>query len=129
MSLDTERSEPAYRLGRLFAVLERVQEVAYLRQTGQFLKQGIRDNYFSAASATPASVFPRIEKLSTHHRRQLSGGQKHHYDQLIAEIKQGQSSTPAVSSLPDQGLFSLGYYHQWIALRSKNETQEANQEE
>lgn len=129
MSLDTERTEPAYTLGRLFAVLERVQEVAHLRQTGQFLERGIRDNYFTSASSTPASVFPRLERLSTHHRRQLSGAQKNRYDTLIAEIKQGQAGIPNVLQLPDQGLFSLGYYHQWIELRKKNKVQEDNQEE
>jgi CRISPR-associated protein Csd1 len=131
MSLDIKLEDPAYRLGRLFAVLERVQQVASLRQTGKFLDHGIRDNYFTTACATPAAAFPRLERLSTHHRRQLSGGQKDHYDRLIADIKNGLAARPLpnVLTLPDQGMFTLGYYHQWVDLRSKKEYQASNNTE
>ncbi len=55
MCLDTERSDPAYRLGRLFAVLEMAQQRAI-----EGVKSTIRDRFYSAASATPATVFPRL---------------------------------------------------------------------
>lgn len=133
MSLDEGRADPAYRLGRLFAVLERIQEVAHWQQTGRNLEKGIRDNFFSAACSTPASVFPRLERLSTHHRRQLNGGQKHYFDKLIADIKDGQVEPPSILLLRDQGSFLIGYYHQWKKLRMKKEDQEqtdaSNQEE
>lgn len=128
MSLDPDRADPAYRLGRLFAVLERLQERAFYEQTGRNLEKGIRDSYFSAACATPASVFPRLERLSTHHRRQLSGGQKHFFDQLVADIKDPLDGTPSVLPLKEQGIFLLGYYHQWKALRSKKSDSDAKEE-
>lgn len=122
MSLDPENRHPAYCLGRLFSVIERLQEVAFFQQTGRNMEHGIRDSYFSAACSTPASVFPRLEKLSSHHRRQLNPGSKHFFDQMIADIKWDQGPTPAILSLADQGIFLLGYYHQWKALRqSKHE--------
>lgn len=128
MSLDPDRADPAYRLGRLFAVLERLQERAFYEQTGRNLEKGIRDSYFSAACATPAAVFPRLERLSTHHRRQLGGGQKHFFDQLVADIKEPLDGTPSVLPLKEQGIFLLGYYHQWKALRSKKSDSDAKEE-
>lgn len=133
MCLDEDGSDPAYRLGQLFAVLENIQEAAYHEQTGRYLEKGIRDTYFGAACSTPASVFPRLEKLSSHHRRQLHGALKHYFDQMIADIKWEQKKAPAVLSLTDQGEFILGYYHQWKKLRTKKKDQEQpnvnNQEE
>jgi len=128
MCLDTERNDPAYRLGRLFAVLERIQELAHWYQTGNNLEKGIRDSYFSAACLTPASVFPRIERLSTHHRRHLLGSKKHYYDQLIADIREGQKDPPNVLALKEQAAFLLGYYHQWKQLRQKKDKEAAEQE-
>ena len=54
---DSNRDEPdpAYRLGRLFAVLESVQRAALGN-----LNATIRDRYYGAASATPAAVFPML---------------------------------------------------------------------
>lgn len=129
MSLDERRADPPYRLGRLFAVLERIQEQAHWHQTGRNLEKGIRDSFFAAACSTPASVFPRLERLSTHHRRQLSGGAKHVFDQMIADIKDGQVDPPAVLTLNEQGAFLLGYYHQWKQLRPKREVEPTSHEE
>ncbi len=90
--LDPDNKRPAYLLGRLFAVLEKIQEEGHREQTGgSHLEKTIRDTYFAAACATPASVFPRLEQLSTHHRRHLNPGRKIFFDQLIADIKWPQS--------------------------------------
>lgn len=124
MSVDEKRTDPAYRLGRLFAVLEKIQEDAFREQTGRYLEKGIRDTFFGSACATPASVFPRLERLSTHHRRQLPGWKKHIFDEEIADIKAEMNRTPSVLSLIEQGEFILGYYHQWKKLRTKKEEQE-----
>jgi len=126
MSLDEKRTDPAYRMGRLFAVLEKIQEDAFHEQTGRYLEKGIRDTFFGSACATPASVFPRLERLSTHHRRQLSGWKKHDFDEKIAAIKWEQDQTPPVFALAEQGEFILGYYHQWKQLRMKKEDREEN---
>jgi len=122
--LDPENKRPAYLLGRLFAVLEKIQEEGHREQTGGHLDKTIRDTYFAAACATPASVFPRIEQLSTHHRRHLNPGRKVQFDQLIGEIKWPQSpasGTAKSHNLEDQGLFILGYYHQRKDLFTRKE--------
>ncbi len=62
MSLDRDNPNPAYRLGRLFAVLERIQQAAL-----PGLNATIKDRYFAAASATPARIFPQLTKNATHH--------------------------------------------------------------
>jgi CRISPR-associated protein Csd1 len=118
--LDTDNTNGGYLLGRLFAVLEKVQEEGHREQTGRNLDKTIRETYFSAACATPASVFPRLEQLSTHHRRHLNPGRKVQFDQLIGEIKWPQSGATKTHNLEEQGLFILGYYHQRKALFTKN---------
>ncbi|MCR6630120.1 MAG: type I-C CRISPR-associated protein Cas8c/Csd1 [Magnetospirillum sp.] len=62
VSLDRQEADPAYRLGRLFALLENVQRAALGR-----VNASIRDRYFGAASATPASVFPLLLRNTSHH--------------------------------------------------------------
>ncbi len=122
--LDPTNTQPAYLLGRLFAVLEKIQEEGHREQTGGYLDKTIRDTYFSAACATPASVFPRLEQLSTHHRRHLNPGRKVQFDQLIADIKwplSPDSPTPTSQNLKAQGLFILGYYHQRKDLFTRKE--------
>ena len=108
MSLDIERREPAYRLGRLFALLEKAQKDATNPSAT------IRDRYFGAASATPASVFPQLLRLNQHHISKAEYGG--YTDKLIAEVVDGVDELPKHLSLEDQGLFTLGYYHQRNAL-------------
>ena len=109
MSLDTERRETAYLLGRLFAVLEKAQ----LDALGK-VNATIKDRFFSAASATPASVFPRLLRLSQHHIEKAEYG--YISDQRIAEIMEHVDSFPAHMSLQDQGLFAIAYYQQKNAI-------------
>ena len=130
MSLDKGSTDHAYRLGRLFAVLEKIQEEGFYQQTKRKLEHSIRDTYFSAACSTPASVFPRLERLSTHHRRHLPIGRKVYFDQLISDILWGQSAPTPVLAINDQGLFVLGYYHQRKELfRAKQDNIQRNEEE
>lgn len=109
MSLDTERRETAYLLGRLFAVLERAQ----LDALGK-VNATIKDRFFSAASVTPASVFPRLLRLSQHHIEKADHG--YVSDRRIAEIMEHVDSFPAHMSLQDQGLFAIAYYQQKNAI-------------
>lgn len=115
MSLDTERREIAYLLGRLFAVLEKAQ----LDALGK-VNSTIKDRFFSAASATPASVFPRLLCLSQHHIEKADYG--YVSDRRISEIMEHVNSFPAHMNLQDQGLFAIAYYQQKNALYRKNET-------
>ena len=107
MSLDPDRIETAYHMGRLFAALEKVQEDAL-----PGINATIKDRYFSAASATPASVFPRLIRLSQHHLGKLNTGSKIHREKNIQEICGKLNEFPSHLSLRDQGLFAIGYYHQ-----------------
>ena len=108
VSLDPSNPSPAYRLGRLFAVLERAQEEA-----NPGINATIRDRYFGAAATTPVTVFPRLLKLNNHHLGKLDNrGRAVNLDKMIGGIVDGIDEYPALLSLADQGRFSIGYYHQ-----------------
>ena len=97
-----------YVLGRLFAVLERVQADA-----NPGINATIRDKYFNSASATPAAIFPLLTKLSQSHLRKLNTGLRITHEKLITELEGRITQTlPARLSLPEQGAFHLGYYQQ-----------------
>ena len=108
MSLDTERRDVAYLIGRLFAVLEKTQTEAVK------VKATIRDRFFSAAAATPASIMPRLLYLSTHHIKKAKYGNI--LDGRVAEIIEHINAYPAHMNLQDQGLFTIAYYHQKNAI-------------
>ena len=108
MSIDSERSDPAYRLGRLFAALEKTQKDAL----GENLNKTIRDSFYSGASSTPGTIFPRILRTYQHHLSKLEGGHRVNREKLIQEILAPIGAFPTHLSLPDQGLFAIGYYHQ-----------------
>ncbi|HHK74918.1 MAG TPA: type I-C CRISPR-associated protein Cas8c/Csd1, partial [Rhizobiales bacterium] len=123
MSLDRDNPDPAYRLGRLFAVLEMIQQKAL-----PGLNATIRDRYFAAASATPARVFPLLAKNATHHlakmRKSDGGGLAHWMDAEMGEIWNGLSTNlPRSLNLEDQGRFIAGYYHQRWAKKDGNTTE------
>ncbi len=122
--LDTQNTQPAYRLGRLFAVLEKIQE----ESAGGSLNKTIRDRYYGAASSTPASVVPLLLKLKNHHVSKLDDrGQRmlyrafqdHRPDDYIGQVLSDVVDIPAHLSLPEQGRFALGYYHQRQAFFTK----------
>ncbi len=106
MSLDKD-GPPAYQLGRLFATLEKNQSDAL----GD-VNAGIRDRYFGTASATPASVFPRLIRLTQHHMGKLEGGRLVNREKLLGEICSHLPAFPRHLRLEEQGLFQIGYYHQ-----------------
>lgn len=108
MALDPENKEPGYRLGRLFAVLERLQGDAINSPNATIV-----DRYFGAACATPAVVFPRLMKMAQHHASKSVRGDW--YQRQIQDVVNGLDAANAFpSTLPieQQGLFSVGYYHQ-----------------
>ncbi len=111
VSLDPESTNVPYRLGRLFAVLERIQEEA-----SPGLNATIRDRYFGAASSNPQTVFPTLNRLKNHHLGKLeSRGRAVNLERLVGEIVDGLPAAqpfPAQLSLADQGRFAVGYYHQ-----------------
>ena len=108
MSLDITNNNTGYRLGRLFAVLEKAQEEA-----NPGLNATIRDRFYGAASSTPVAVFALLMKLKNHHIAKLENrGRAINLEKLIGEIMSGIDEFPAQLSLSDQGRFAVGYYHQ-----------------
>ena len=104
-----ETTNVPYLLGRLFSVLEAVQKAA-----NPGINTTIKDRYFNAACATPGMSFPTLLRLSQKHLRTLNDGLATHYDKQITELmaQLPESGFPARLSLPDQGKFAIGYYHQ-----------------
>ncbi|MBF7054568.1 type I-C CRISPR-associated protein Cas8c/Csd1 [Halomonas sp. KAO] len=113
VSLDPHSTHQGYLLGRLFAELENAQRSAL----GKELNATIRDRYYGAASATPASVFPMLLRNVQHHlsnmRKKEKGGLAHKIESEIGAIIDGLGeSFPKSLRIEDQGRFAIGYYHQ-----------------
>ncbi|MBU4477863.1 MAG: type I-C CRISPR-associated protein Cas8c/Csd1 [Candidatus Omnitrophica bacterium] len=108
MSLDRSNTNAAYRLGRLFAVLEKIQEEA-----SPGINATIRDRFYGAASATPITVFPQLLKLKNHHLAKLNPGRKMNFEKKIGEIFDAlKDDLPAHLTLDEQARFAVGYYHE-----------------
>lgn len=118
MALDASNSNIGYRLGRLFATLEKIQEEA-----NPGINATIRDRFYGAASSTPVAAFPHLMKLKNHHLAKLDNrGRAVNLEKIIGEIMNGIIDFPTHLSLQDQGRFAVGYYHQRQAFFTKNET-------
>ena len=117
VSLNPDSTNVPYNLGRLFSVLEAVQSAA-----NPGINATIKDKYFSSASATPAIVFPVLVNLAQKHLKKLDPGLRTHYDKQITALisKLGEHYPPRMS-LPQQGCFQLGYYHQTQSRFEKKE--------
>ena len=116
-----ETTNIPYLLGRLFSVLEAVQKAA-----NPGINTTIKDRYFNAACATPGMSFPTLLRLSQKHLRKLNDGLATHYDKQITELmaQLPESGFPARLSLPDQGKFTIGYYHQTQKRYAKKDEEE-----
>ena len=117
MQLNDQTNYLPYLLGRLFSVLEAVQAAA-----NPGINATIRDRYFNAASATPATVFPLLLNLAQKHLAKLDKGQEVYYDKQITAICGMIGETlPARMNLPEQSAFQLGYYHETQKRYTKKE--------
>ena len=119
MSLDPQRGDPPYLLGRLLATIDKVQGEAL----GD-INATIVDRFYGSASSTPAAIFPTLIRRAQHHfgklRREKTGLGVIR-EKLIQEISAGLRDFPRVLDLESQGLFALGFYHQRQAFFTKAE--------
>ncbi|MFO7803781.1 MAG: type I-C CRISPR-associated protein Cas8c/Csd1 [Desulfovermiculus sp.] len=122
MGLDKDNTDIGYRLGRLFAIVEHIQNDAVPGANAT-----VRDRYFAAAAATPRRIFPVILKNAQHGLakiRKEKPGWAITLDKSLQEILDSvkpQNGFPATMSLEKQGMFILGYYHQRQDLYTKQE--------
>jgi CRISPR-associated protein Csd1 len=105
--LDLSNHHSGYRMGRLFAVLEKIQEEA-----SPGINATIRDRYYGAASSTPVAVFTALLRLKNAHLKKLNAGRSIYFEKLLGEVLESVNDFPRHLPLPDQGRFALGYYHQ-----------------
>lgn len=129
MALDENCANLGYRLGRLFAVLERVQQDA--AGGPNKINSTIRDSYFGSASSTPGAVFPTLMRRNQHHmaklRKEMPGLHVVRDKLMQAILNEGMDCAigfPSTLSLSNQGRFVLGYYQQRQAFFDKPETTE-----
>lgn len=108
VELNEDTNYQPYILGRLFSVLEGLQQAA-----NPGINTTIKDKYFTSAGATPAVVYPTLLNLAEKHLKKLDGGKRVYWAKQITELTGRITQTyPAHHNLYDQGVFQLGYYHQ-----------------
>lgn len=121
VSLDEANAGVGYCLGRLFALLEKIQEDASGIST-------VRERFYGSASSTPAVAFPQLLKLKNHHLAKMdSHGKVVYFEKLLANVMSHvKEGFPTHLSLFEQGAFSVGYYHQRQALFQKKDKAEGD---
>jgi CRISPR-associated protein Csd1 len=108
--LDEQNKNQAYVCGRLLAVLESVQ-----RQALPGIQATILDRFYGTASSAPASVFGTLLRGTQAHLGKLRKTNEpafHALQRRLEEVLSALPGFPAALTLPEQGLFALGYYHQ-----------------
>ena len=125
VALDRENYRPAYLCGRLFAVLEKIQQEA----SGNSLNRTIKDGYFASASARPSMVFPKLIRLSQYHLNKVKSPV--YFNKLTGEIiGHLDGGFPDTLFLKEQGEFVVGYYQQYQSFfEKKNKEEDKNDSE
>lgn len=125
VQLNDSTTYQPYVLGRLFSVLEGIQQ-----QANPGINATIKDKYFSSACATPAVAFPTLLNLAEKHLKKMESNQRIYYArQLGALTALITESYPVHHSLYDQGIFQLGYYHQTQKRFEKKDRTQRTEEE
>ena len=120
VQLDTENAEPAYVCGRLLAILEEIQRAAM-----PGVNATIVDRFYGTASTAPQTVFSRLLKGAQAHLSKLERDKRGAHVALQRRLEEvlsridAKSNFPRTMNLEQQGLFSLGYYHQRAHSRSQ----------
>ena len=113
MALNENCNDVSYVLGRMFSLLENIQQSA-----NPHINTTIKERYFNSACATPASVFPILLKLANTHLSKLDGGKAVYFKKkmgaLMDKIMMPDEGIPfpARLTLEEQGAFVLGYYQE-----------------
>ncbi len=126
VALNEGRTDAPYVLGRLFSVLESIQEAA-----SPGVNATIKNKYYDSASATPSVVFPLVVKLSDRHLEKLGRDGKGlavHYEKMRGELLDKIDAFPKRLTLEEQGDFILGYHHQ-TQKRYEKKDQNAQQDQ
>ncbi|MCQ2077366.1 MAG: type I-C CRISPR-associated protein Cas8c/Csd1 [Bacteroidaceae bacterium] len=122
--MNTEINDRGYLCGRLFAVLERTQELAN-HETSNEWKSDLRSKYMNAAMSTPATVFPAILANSNYHLDKIpSIGWIEELKQEIIDKFGNTQCFPSILSMVEQGSFFIGYYQQRQAFFLKDNKKE-----
>lgn len=121
MALDFNNKDIAYLCGRLFAVLENLQN----RSSGGNLNKTIKDTYFSSACSTPATIFPNLIKLGQNHLSKVEKKNNIYYEKMLGDILDEIRQFPSSLMLEEQGKFILGYYQQRKYFFTKKEDRES----
>jgi CRISPR-associated protein Csd1 len=123
VALDDTRTDSPYRLGRLLAILDKLQHDAL-----GSLNATVVDRYYGSASSTPEAVFPTLLRRAQHHLAKLRRerpGLAVVTDRLMQNVMSDIRAFPKTLNLEHQALFALGFYHQRQDLFTKK-TETAN---
>lgn len=124
LGLNKENRNPAYLCGRLFAVLEKLQQ----ESAGVQLNRTIKDTYFASAAAQPAYIFPQLIKLSANHLGKVNRAVYFH--KLQGEIiNMLDGGFPETLSIVEQGKYMVGYFQQNAYFYTKKTVVEDNTQE
>lgn len=113
MAVNTETTEISYVLGRLFSVLEDIQQNAIPE-----INATIKKRYFNSACTTPAAAFPILLKLTNSHIGKFEKPKAIYFKKklgaLMDQIEMPNTGMPFPKrlNLEEQGAFVLGYYQE-----------------
>ncbi len=117
VELNEQSTYLPYVLGRMFSVLEAIQESA-----NPGINTTIKDRYFNSASSTPSNVFPVLINLAQKHLAKLDKGLSYYYSKQLTDLNSRITETlPTRMGLPEQSAFQIGYYHQTQKRYTKKE--------
>jgi len=145
VSLDENRRDPGYRIGRLFAILENIQQAAQAKPKEADEKEGIssdkkksygpginttiRDRFFSGVMTSPQRVIPGLISLTNAHLQKIKRNKPPlavFFERQVGEIILDLDDFPQSLDNKQRGLFTIGYYHQKMYRVEKGEKNESN---
>lgn len=111
VNIDKENERTAYITGRVFAVLEKIQQDSIASDNT------IASKFFGSASTTPRSVMGLLVRNAQNHLAKLSNakdtkGLAIYLNKRLGKVMAMLRNFPATLTLEEQGEFALGYYHE-----------------